>query len=196
MHSDYPPLATATLQKGATVYQPEQTLPEDVTLEDPATRVMTDLSKVSAITIIETATLDQASNRMIARGVRLLFVMNCHFDIVGLVTATDLLGERPMQHIQKHGGTRFDILVRDIMTPQEKLEVLDMADVERAKVGNVVSTLKKAGRQHALVVEMTEERQVVRGLFSATRLSRQLGEDIQSAHVVSTFADIKATLAG
>lgn len=196
MTANYPALATGTLQTGATVYQPEQSLPDQVTLEDSATSVMTDLRKVSAVTLIETANLDQANSRMIARGVRLLFVMNCQFDIVGLITTTDLMGEKPMQHIQRHGGTRSDILVKDIMTPQDKLEVIDMADVERAKVGHIVATLQTSGRQHALVVEMSEGRQVVRGLFSTTQISRQLGTEINSPQVANSFADIKTTLAG
>ncbi|MGD9787065.1 MAG: CBS domain-containing protein [Sulfuricellaceae bacterium] len=194
----YQPIPSAALQKGATFYQPDQILPEQVNLEDHAINVMTDLKKIPAVTIIETATIDQANNRMIARGVRLLFVMNCHYHIVGIVTATDLLGEKPMQHIQKHGGTRFEIMARDIMTPQEKLEVLEMADVENARVGNVVATLKKTGRQHALVVDHDAQdgQQIVRGIFSATQISRQLGLEIQSTQLANTFAEIKTSLAG
>ncbi len=194
----YQPLSPASLQSGATFHTPDQSLPEQVNLEDAALNVMTDLKQIPAVTIIETATIDQANNRMIARGVRLLFVMNCHYHIVGLITSTDLLGEKPMQHIQKHGGTRFDIMARDIMTPQDKLEVLEMADVERSRVGNIVATLKKAGRQHALVVdhEGEDRQQVVRGIFSATQISRQLGLEIQSAQLANTFAEIKASLAG
>ncbi len=196
MEHTFQALSSTTLQKGATFHLPEQGLPDTVTLDDPAIHVMTDLRKIPAVTLIENATLDQANNRMIARGVRLLFVMNCHFQIVGLVTATDLLGEKPMQFIQKNGGTRFDIMVRDIMTPQDRLEVLDMKDVEGAKVGHVVATLRKSGRQHALVVENIEGQQYVRGLFSTSQLSRQLGQELHGVQPAQTFAEIKASLAG
>jgi len=86
--------------------------------------------------------------------------------------------------------------VRDVMTPQEKLEVLEMADVRAAKVGHVVATLKKAGRQHAVVVERDARgRQLVRGLFSATQVARQLGVTIQTSEIARTFSEIESMLA-
>ena len=81
-----------------------------------------------------------------------------------------------------------------IMTPQEKLEVLCMKDVAAAKVGHIVATLKKCGRQHALVVD-TEgpgQAQKVRGIFSASQVSRQLGMEIQTIQVAQTFAEVHA----
>ena len=48
---------------------------------------------------------------------RLLFVLDGDRFVVGVITATDLLGEKPMRFVQERGGTRSDILVADIMTP-------------------------------------------------------------------------------
>jgi hypothetical protein len=90
---------------------------------------------------------------------------------------------------------RGDIQVRDIMTPQERLEVLDLERVRRAKVGHVVAALRKAGRQHAVVVEFDAKgRQSVRGLFSATQIARQLGVTIQTSEVARTFSEIESML--
>jgi hypothetical protein len=59
-----------------------------------------------------------------------------------------------------------------------------------------VATLKKAGRQHAVVVERDARgRQLVRGLFSATQVARQLGVAIQTSEVARTFSEIEAMLA-
>ena len=83
-----------------------------------------------------------------------------------------------------------------MMTPQEILEVLDLAAVRAAKVGHVVATLRQAGRQHALVVEHDGEgRQSVRGVFSATQIARQLGVAIPTSEVARTFSEIEAQLA-
>lgn len=194
---DYSPLASRSLSKGATFHQPRQTLPERVSLDSPAVDVMTDLQKVTAITIAPTRTVDAAKQRMIKRAVRLLLVVDEQNTILGLLTSSDILGEKPMQFIQKHGGRREDILVRDIMTPHEKLEVLCMADVKAAKVGGVVATLKKSGRQHALVVDKAgpDESQVVRGIFSTSRIARQLGTEISTTEIAQTFAEIQLELA-
>jgi hypothetical protein len=95
----------------------------------------------------------------------------------------------------ERGVRREDVMVRDIMTPQERLEVLDMAEVRASKVGHVVATLRKAGRQHALVVESDgRSRQIVRGLFSATQIARQLGATIQTSEIARTFSEIEALL--
>jgi len=106
--------------------------------------------------------------------------------LVGVVAERDIA-----RGVILHGRT----LVRDIMTPQERLEVLDMADLRTARVGHIEATLKKAGRQHALVVERdTGGKQWVRGLYSLTQIARQLGVVIQTSAVARTFSEIEWTL--
>jgi len=192
---DYLPLTFVALQPGVAYARPAQALPETVTLDDPALQVMTDFQSVTAIIILPGDTVDEAHSRMIQRGVRLLLVVDQNRGILGLVTATDILGEKPVQVAVQRGLKSGEIQVRDIMTPQERLEVLDLAEVRGAKVGHVVATLRKAGRQHALVVERDAQgRQTVRGLFSATQAARQLGMSIQMSEVARTFSEIEATL--
>lgn len=193
MVSAYTPLFSTPMDKGVSIYQPDQPQMDVVSLDDPAMAVMTDLRRVSAVTIELDATLEMAGQRMKQRGVRLLLVTGQGGVVVGLITSTDLQGEKPMQYIQKHGGRWSDLLVKDIMTPQDKLEVLCMADVERARVGNVVASMERAGRQHALVVDRLYAggSQMVRGIFSAAQIARKLDMEIQPSEVVQTFAEIE-----
>jgi len=115
--------------------------------------------------------------------------------VAGLITANDILGEKPMQVISQGGGRRQDIVVRDIMTPQHQLEVLDMRDVRGARVGHIVATLKETVRQHAVVVDLDAGgRQRLRGLFSLTQIARQLGIALQTTEVARTFSEIEASL--
>jgi CBS-domain-containing membrane protein len=184
------------LQTGAGYSQPGQVVPDRVTLDDAAESVMTDLTRVTAVIILPGDTVDEAHRRMIQRGIRLLLVVDQDRKVVGLITATDILGEKPVLAASERGLRRDEVLVRDIMTPHERLEVLDMADIRAAKVGHVVSTLKKAGRQHAVVVDVDARgRQTVRGLFSATQIARQLGAYIQTSEVARTFSEIESMLA-
>lgn len=190
------PLDLKRLQSGAGYCQPTQPLPDRVTLEDPAMSVMTDLTRVSAVVSLPGDTVNEAHRRMIQRGVRLLLVVDAHRKVVGIVTATDVLGEKPVQVATARGISREQVLVSDIMVTQVNLEVLDLADVRAAKVGHVVATLRKAGRQHAMVVEHDGQGwQSVRGLFSATQIARQLGVTIQISEIARTFSEIEATLA-
>ncbi|WP_127478275.1 CBS domain-containing protein [Sulfurivermis fontis] len=195
MSQNYNPLSYKTLEAGATYQRPPQRLPERVTADSPATDVMTDFTKVAAMTIGPCASLEDANQRMIASGVRLLFVTGRDNEILGVITATDILGEKPMKYLQEVGGKREDIFVRDIMTPQDKLDVLCMPDVEHASVGDIVETMKRVGRQHALVVERAAgDRQIVRGMFSTKQISKQLGITIETTEVAQTFAELEAAL--
>lgn len=184
------------LQPGSGFCQPSQNLPQRVGLDDSAESVMSDFKEISAVLIRAGDSVDESNRRMIQRGVRLLLVVDDNRKVAGIITATDILGEKPLQMIAERGGRREDILVRDIMTPQHRLEVLRMDEVRGAKVGHVVATLKKSGRQHAMVVEVDQHgQQTVRGLFSATQIARQLGVTIQTSEVAHTFSEIEALLA-
>jgi len=192
---DYVPLDFIILQPGVPYARPTQVLPEKVTLDDSAVQVMTDFDSTTAIIILPADTVDEAHSRMIQRGVRLLLVVDENRNVLGVVTATDILGEKPVQVAVQRGASRGEIQVRDIMTPQEHLEVLDVAALRGAKVGHVVATLRKAGRQHAVVVERDKlGGQLVRGLFSATQIARQLGVSLQMTEIARTFSEIEATL--
>lgn len=195
MLRDYAPLPFQRLEAGVGFAQPTQNVPDRVTLDDAAASVMTDLTRATAIIILPGDTVDEAHRRMIQRGVRLLLVVDQDRRVLGLLTATDVLGEKPVLAASQRGMRREEVQVRDVMTPQEALEVVDMASVRTAKVGHVVATLRRAGRQHALVVERDPRgRQVVRGLFSATQVARQLGVTIQTSEIARTFSEIEAIL--
>ncbi len=196
MIKEYSALQVTLLKVGSTFVRPVQTLPERVKLSDPATSVMTDLNKVSVVSVRAGTSMDKANAKMISYGVRMLLVLDDNEQLVGLLTATDVLGEKPMRFLQNMGGIHADITVRDIMTTQRELEVLKMEDVQNAKVGQIVASLKKFGRQHALVaIEGADGRQLVCGLFSITQIARQLGAQIQSFELARTFAEIEAVIA-
>ncbi len=195
MLKTYPALTLSTLLSGTGFAQPAHVLPERVGLDDTALNVMTDLERVSAVLIRPDDSIDEANRRMIQRGIRLLLVVDDARAVAGLITANDILGEKPLQVITQRGGRHQDIVVRDIMTPQHQLEVLDLEDVRKARVGHVVATLKESGRQHAVVVDAgANGRQRVRGLFSLTQIARQLGVALQTSEVARTFSEIEASL--
>ena len=194
MLSDYTPLQLHTLAPGAELIQTDLQNCLHLKVNHPALAVMTDLLVTTAVAISPDADIESAEERMRRRGVRLLFVLDSEGTLAGIITATDLLGEKPLQFIERHGGLHRDIRVLDIMTPRERLEVLKLADIQVARVGSIVATLQRCGRQHALVVEYVEGREQVRGLFSASRIARQLGMEIVTTPIAQTFAEIEQEL--
>ena len=196
MTRTYSLIPTSPLQKGATFHKPRQVLPETVNADDSAQQVMTDFQIVTAYTIFPLETIEDARAKMIHRGVRMLLVVDDMNHILGLITASDLTGEKPMQVVQHQGIRHSDVLVKDIMTPRERLEVLCMVDVQKARVGDIVATLKAHGRQHALVVDRALDRsQMLRGMFSVSQIGKQMGASVETIAVARTFAEIGAELA-
>jgi hypothetical protein len=55
-------------------------------------------------------------------------------------------------------------------------------------------TMKRHGRQHALVAETTDKGMAVCGIFSATRIGRQLGIPVDTTGVAGTFAELESAL--
>ena len=189
----YKPLAFRKLKAGAGYHQPSTYKP--VQADSPAIEVMTDLQRVSAATTTADVPLAQATQTMVARSVRLLLVVNAVNEIVGLITARDTMGDRPIKYIQENRVKHGDLKVRDVMTPIENIEVLSMNEVLRAEVGHIVATLKSVGRQHAMVVDTDAAGgEQIRGIFSISQIGRQLGMPLQTFEVAKTFAEIEAML--
>lgn len=168
-----------------------------VRADSPAMCVMTDFKQVSVATIAPEATLAQANQTMISRGVRLLLVIDRDDEVLGLITSRDTSGEKPIQLVQKTGTKFNDLLVSDLMCPRERIDLIDTHDVLTAKVDDIVATLKALKRQHAMVGERDpiSGKVRIRGVFSATQIGRQLGMAIQTFDVTSTFSEIEGLLA-
>lgn len=168
-----------------------------VRADSPAMCVMTDFKQVSVATITPEATLAQANQTMISRGVRLLLVINRDDEVLGLITSRDTSGEKPIQMVQERGGRFTDLLVGDLMCPRDHIDLLDTMDVLRAKVSDIVATMKHFKRQHLMAGERDpiSGKVRIRGVFSATQIGRQLGAAIQTFDVGSTFSEIEGLLA-
>ncbi|HET6757100.1 MAG TPA: CBS domain-containing protein [Burkholderiales bacterium] len=194
MERDYLPLPITQLDSGVAFRLPAQR--PSVTLTSPALDVMTDFRQTRAITTHPEATIDEANEKMIEHGVRLLLVVNGSGFVLGVVSAADILGEKPVKLMRELGIKRKEITVSELMSGQDELDVITFESLLGAKVGHVVTTLRRAGRQHALIVELDAQskRQIVRGLFSASQVARQLGVPVHTTEVARTFAEIEATL--
>jgi CBS domain-containing protein len=188
----YRKLSRVALKLGASLVTPLHLESHSVTRGDPAVTVMTDFLRVRPFTIEPGRSIQEANDKMIACGVRLLFVTDTQSEIAGLITATDILGEKPLKFISEHGVSRRDILVQDVMTPVNRLKAVAICDLNRANVDDVINMMRESGRQHMLVVE--DENHAVRGIFSTSQIARQVGEAIEPPLRVNTFAELEKAI--
>ena len=193
--SNYKPLPVSLIGDGATLVQPAEEAAHKVRLDSSALAVMTDFALVTPAAIEHSATMESANQTMIRIGVRLLFVRGGNGLLTGLITSTDILGEKPMRLVQERGLKHSEILVEDLMTPLAILEAMSIDDVSHAQVGHIVATMEQVGRQHVLVAEFGRAGQMlVRGIFSRSQIARQLGTSIEGNTAATNFSELVTRL--
>jgi CBS domain-containing protein len=190
-------LTTFRLEAGVSIAQASPWQTVAVTLDSPALNVMTDLSLVKAATVHPSTSLRRAEQMMIFQGVRMLFVVTEMPEIEGLITTTDLRGDRQMRLVHERGTRYDDLCVADVMTDLTMLDAVDYGHLSHAVVGNLIATLKRFGRNHLLVVEAAsaETPRRVRGVISRSQIERQLGAVIEVTPIATSFYEIERALA-
>jgi len=148
---------------------------------DPALSVMTDFRDRHSVTVDGASSIDAALDHMKHAGVRSALVIDAvAIRVIGLVTAYDISGEKPMSHMRLVGAKRHEVLVRDIMAPASEWQVANFEDIQRATVADVAELFEHAGLTHLPVIETHADGSPhVRGLLSAAKVKRVLVRDAQ-----------------
>jgi CBS domain-containing protein len=143
---------------------------------DPALSVMTDFRERASITVPVTAHIDVALEHMKHTGVRCAFAIDETLRVVvGMISAYDIMGEKPMRLMRASDVTRDHVLVRDLMAGPGDWPVLQLRQLESATVGAVASLFESSQLTHIAVVEAGERDEPrLRGLLSAARVRRVL----------------------
>ncbi|MCK5918308.1 MAG: hypothetical protein KAG34_07770 [Cocleimonas sp.] len=188
------PLKPEQVPAGVNLVSPERDPSKRISEDSPALSVMTDLRIISPFKILGSASLEAVNEKMIACGVRLLFVSNVQGQLTGLITSNDILGEKPMLFSTQNGCSRTDIEAKDLMTPISKLEAIPLEEIEKANVADVVAALEESRRHHLLVLQHNDGRNCVRGLISITQVAHQLGKEITPSQRANSFAQLNRAL--
>jgi len=186
-------LSHIPLQSGAHCQQPRA-----LSLDDPAQVVMTDFHQVRPITTFPETLIEDALEKMKTKGVRLLLVIGEDSSVIGLITATDIQGEKPIQLVRDTGTPHSQLTVVMLMTPLCDIKVLSMTAVGNARIGHILTTLRQLERQHTLVVDVDKDsgKQSIRGLFSSSQISKQLGMEVGEVMTAAhSLAEIQQELA-
>lgn len=143
----------------------------------PALEAMTDFSSRKPLTVLPSRHVDAALQDMIIGGVRSLLVVE-DGALLGLVTANDLQGERPIQFLQSplceaYPCRHANVRVVDVMTPLPALHLLDHATLRHWSVARVMQVLQHESVSHLLVMRTgSDGTSEVCGVFSHTHLVR------------------------
>jgi hypothetical protein len=157
----------------------EPQLPQPVRqadLTDPALSLMTDLRLAPCVRV------------------HMAFVAGVGGEPIGLVTADDLQGERPLRRAAADHVGIGDLVLEHVMTPLSDWQVVDAWQVEHSRVGNVAATMRRHGLRYLVVAERGPASTRLCGLFSARRLEQALGVDLSPGPRSRSFAELEAAL--
>ena len=184
------PLALSSVKSQLTLPKVQQT----ANLSDDALSLLTDLRLSSIVMASHHDGLDQTLHVMKRAGVRMVFVTGVHGELLGLVTADDLQGERPVLRALADHLRHEELALEHVMTPVSSWQVIHLSQLAGARVGNIVATLRDHGLRYLLVTETVDDQTSLRGLFSARRVELALQTVIEGSLHSRSFADLEAAL--
>lgn len=162
---------------------------------DPALSLLTDLHHGPCVVASHRDGLGATLHLMMRAGVRMVFVSGADGELVGMVTAEDLQGERPLQRASAHQLHHHELTLADIMVPVTQWDAVDLAQVRTADLGDIVATLHEHNLRYLLVTQRKAGATVLRGLFSARRLEMAMSTSIEPDMHSRNFAELEQALA-
>lgn len=172
------------LEKVSHLVQPEEFGGLD--MDSPATEFFTDFKKHRPLTIEgDTPALD-AAMLMRRSHARMKLVTDANGELIGTITIDDLSDVNLMVRVAQ-GERLKDVTVSEMMFPKREILAMDIQEIERATIGDVIETLQRTGQSHCLVVD--KRRDHIRGLIAASEVERRLHVPIK-IEKIPTFVDI------
>jgi len=149
-------------------------------LEDPAITVMADFQLRPPYSTSMHTHINEALQQMKLLAVKSLFVVNTDNQIVGHISARDIQGNKATMTANQLDLKVIDLTVKHLMTPPEQLHTLHFNELSNMRVGHIARLLHELGVNYVFVIDEENGVEVVRGLFSISRISQQLGENVMS----------------
>lgn len=146
--------------------------PEELTLASPAVNFFTDFEKVKPLILDGDTDADTARQMMLKSHVRLKLVVDDNYKFIGIVSLDDI-SDQKITATQNKLNKRGQILVSDLMVGKSNLRAFDYSQIINSTIEDVIEHLKSNGQQHCLVVDRASNK--IRGIFSASDISRKLG---------------------
>ena len=161
---------------------------EDIDLYSSSMEVFTDFNQQQPFLLEQSVGIDAATELMKKAHVRLKLVIDHEEHFRGVISLADLLSVKVMRAMKATGLMREDLTVADVMTHKDALRAIEMDEFRRAKIGDVLQTMKRFGEQHVLVVDSAD--QSIRGIVSSSDTVRRLHVPVHISERANSFSDI------
>lgn len=187
---DYALLSTYQLSKETTYAYPERKR-KVVSLDTPAYEVLTDFKKNQPEKISKTKLAKEALTQMQSKGVKSLLVTDDEGKVLGGISSQYVQSLKLTQAAQTYDVKPNEVTVEMIMKPVYELAMLKYEELKNVRVGHIARLLYEKNLQHVHVFQENEDRSnVLRGVFSASRISDQLGMAIGRKNTSESIAEM------
>lgn len=149
-------------------------------LEDPAITVMADFQQRPPYSTQETTPIHEALQQMKLLGVKSLFVVNNENQVIGHVSARDIQSNKAAMVAHQFDIKLTEVTVKMLMVRPQDLHTLTFEELSNARVGHIVRLLHELNTNYIFVVSHEAGDEVLRGIFSISRISLQLGENVMA----------------
>jgi len=193
MFSRYRNLDFVELAGAETYISPDIPL---LNLDSPALLFITDFLTVHPVVVGENTNVDDALAIMKQSYVRLLLVHgSADQTFQGMITASDINGGRVLSYMSTNQVQhRQEVEVKHIMTSRSDIHAFLYKDLQEACIGDVVLTIKHMGEQHILVMEASDGKQIVRGMYSTTNIAKALRIKFDVEPHAQTFFELEQAI--
>lgn len=195
MLEKYKTLSLTHLSEKPQAISPDRTN-KDLNLEDSAISVLTDHRLEQTPSCELENSLEFAMQTMSKNNCNLLLVKDSEEKIIGLISSSDISGEKPIQYVKESGKKRCDLKVKHLMTPIEAIPSIDTKAALDASIGDVLNTLDSVGSEYILVSTMEKDQLAIRGIFSARTIAKSLDIFFTPSPAARNFMDYTKALHG
>lgn len=166
---------------------------EPVTVNEPAVSVMTDFHIRAPCTTTENTNIQAALQQMKLSKVKSLFVLDPEDQVIGHISARDIQSTKPTLIAKEHDIKPTEITVKMMMTPTLFMRTLYFSELSNVRVGHIARLLHELQINYIFILEPELGQDKIRGMFSISRISRQLGENVMgdlSSHSVAEMSHL------
>ena len=187
--SKYKLITTTKLDSAPEVYFPEKH-PEIVHNESPALDVFTDFKSKHAEMVSPDTLTKKALETMMVNKIKSLLIAKNN-KIIGIVTNKDIQGIKAGETAQTMNIKMTELTVDMVMVKWENMVYINYKELSNARVGHIKELMRYKNVNYFLVIERCPNEQPwIRGIFSAARISRQLGEEVSGDFHTTKISDL------
>ena len=165
--------------------QPEEF--EDITASHCALSILTDFRSHKPHMLDAHLDVGEALELMLSEDVRTKLVIDDNREFIGVISLDDLSEHSLALKRIELGVKHSELLVSDLMHARRDMRAVNYDEFAKARVGDVISTMKKQHQAYLLVVD--QDAHHIRGIVSAREVAKRLHTEVEIEKEV-TFADI------